>query len=198
MDVYFLQQSLIGLGHEVDEDGEAGEQTWQALVAEVGRNLPGLGVALAEEMEPAGIDTPLRVAHFLAQAAHESDGFNALVEPGGPDIFVRFDSRIDLGNTRKGDGYRFRGRGLLPIVGRAAYLAYSARLDMDLVAHPDAAAQVGPATAIACIVWQYKGLNELADRGDLRAVTRKLTGGVRGMARREAYLALIKHLWGLV
>lgn len=197
MDVIALQRSLAALGHEVEADGEAGAETWQALVAEIGRNLPGLGAALADELPIAEIETPLRVCHFLAQAAHESDGFNCLVEPGGPDYFARYDGRADLGNTRKGDGYRFRGRGLFPLVGRASYIAYGARLEIDLVAHPEMASEIETATAVACLCWQYKGLNVLADRDDIRAITRKLAGGLRGLASCETYLARIKLLWNL-
>ncbi len=197
MNVIELQKTLTALGHHVEEDGEAGPETWQALLAEIGRDLPGLGAALADEFALTEIETPLRVCHFLAQAAHETGGFSSLARQGGPDLFARYDNRIDLGNVEKGDGYRYRGRGLLPLTGRANYLAYGARLELDLIAHPDQVAEPQTAAAVSCLYWQYKGLNEVADRDDCPAITLRIAGSREGLANREAYLAKIKRLWGL-
>jgi predicted chitinase len=68
------------------------------------------------------INTPLRICHFIAQVAHESDCFNAMEEyASGED----YEGRDDLGNTQPGDGVRFKGRGLMQLTSRANYAEFS-------------------------------------------------------------------------
>ena len=80
---------------------------------------PAIMAPIAESFDPLasryGITTRLRLCHFLAQAAHETDRFRTLEEYGGPAYFARYDGRRDLGNTQAGDGARYHGRGIFQL-----------------------------------------------------------------------------------
>ena len=158
--------------------------------------LAALAPALDSLLPAAGITTPLRQAHFLAQAAHETGGFKTLEEYGGPSYFKRYDGRKDLGNVQPGDGARFHGRGIFQLTGRTNYAAYGKRLGIDLVASPALAASPAVSVRIATAYWQAKGLNGWADRDDLVEITRRINGGRNGLADRRRYLAAAKQQLG--
>ena len=166
---------------------------------------PLLGAAMAGDFRRFSITTPLRMSHFLAQAAHETGGFRYFVELGsgdGPDpdpwddYLQRYDYRRSLGNNAGGDGERFRGRGIFQLTGKANYVAYGARLGIDLVGQPERAAEPELAVLIACLFWADHGLNSLADQDDLEAITRRINGGLNGLASRRACLDRAKAIWG--
>ncbi len=150
---------------------------------------------LVKGMAGRAIDTPLRIAHFLAQVGHESGGFiyNEELASG-----AAYNGRADLGNTEPGDGPRFKGRGLIQLTGRANYTAYGKSIGRDLLANPTVVA-TDPFLAVdaACWFWQTHNINVPADRDDVEAVTRKVNGGTNGLADREAYLARAKFFLGL-
>ena len=126
-----------------------------------------------------------RETHFLAQVAHESGGFRYVRElASGED----YEGRADLGNMVKGDGVRFKGRGLIQITGRANYIACGDALGVDLVGEPGLLERPDLAARSAGWFWESRNLNELADRGDARAITKKINGGVNGYQDRLAYL----------
>ncbi len=135
------------------------------------------------------INTPLRQAHFLAQTAHESDGFHTTTEYASG---KEYEGRKDLGNTHPGDGVRFKGRGLIQLTGRANYEAYGEKLGLDLVNHPETAAQFPAAILTAGQYWADHDLNALADKDRLIAITKKINGGTNGLASRRVYLARAK------
>lgn len=143
--------------------------------------------ALANEFE---INSDLRIVHFLAQAAHESDGFRAVTEYASG---AAYEGRRDLGNIKRGDGVRFKGRCPFQLTGRANYKAAGDALSVDLIGQPEAAAQFPLAARIAAWYWDTRNLNALADRDDLRGVTRKINGGYNGLDSRRAYLARAKR-----
>ena len=147
-----------------------------------------LPVAMNVWLPKHGINTHLRVAMFLAQAAHETAGFRTLQEYGGTGYFTRlYEGRSDLGNTVSGDGAKYHGRGIFQLTGRFNYRMYGERLDIDLESDPDQAASPGLSVHIACVYWKDHGLNELADQSDIEAVTRKINGGLNGLAGRKKY-----------
>ncbi|HLT45796.1 MAG TPA: peptidoglycan-binding protein [Rubricoccaceae bacterium] len=163
------------------------------------RHLDGLNAA----MKTYAITTPLRRAHFLAQVAHESGGFRFSEELWGPtDAQRRYEGRADLGNDQPGDGFRFRGRGLIQLTGRANYRAYTRHrralgdADVDFEATPDLVGQPPLAADVAGWYWDSRGVNDPADRDDVEAVTRKINGGLNGLDDRKRYLRLAKQALG--
>ena len=141
-----------------------------------------------------GIVTALQKAHFLAQVAHESDGFRTAVEYASG---LAYEGRRDLGNTEPGDGVRFKGRGLIQLTGRANYTDYSWAMYSDgrCVRNPGIVAQLPDAALAAGWFWQTRGLNPLADADNLERVTRRINGGLNGLESRAAYLRLAKRLF---
>ena len=156
--------------------------------------------ALAQEapdiLRMNGIDTDLREAHFWAQAAHETGGFRWFTEIWGPTpAQKRYERRKDLGNVQTGDGYRYRGRGIFQLTGRANYERYGELIGIDLLRNPDEASQPATALRIACEYWRDHDLNALADKDDLVGLTRKINGGTNGIQDRKACLILAKKMW---
>lgn len=147
-----------------------------------------LAAAMNEFFPAYEITTELRIEHFLAQALHESDGFRTLQEYASGDAY---DTRTDLGNTkaRDGDGRRFKGRGIFQTTGRTNYAAAGKYMGFDAIAHPEWLAQPRYAVWSACIYWKSRKLNALADKDDVKAITRKINGGYNGLEDRIRYLA---------
>jgi putative chitinase len=146
------------------------------------------------------IDTPMRVAAFLAQTGHESCGLVYAKEIwGNPPTKAQqaYEGRADLGNTQPGDGARFLGRGLLQITGRRNYQLASIGLDLDLIAHPELIEQPANAAMSAGWFWFNQNLNALADAGDFTALTRRINGGTNGIADRLALYGAAKKALGI-
>jgi predicted chitinase len=138
----------------------------------------------------------LRLCHFLAQAAHETDGFRTLVEYGSWSYFARrYGRRRDLGNHSLSDGPLYRGRGVFQLTGRANYRRFGRLLGFDLEADPALAARADISLMIAGLYWRRRGLNQLADRGRLKSITRRINGGLNGYSRRLAYLRRALAIW---
>ncbi len=147
--------------------------------------IAGVAAAAPLVLPGHGLDTPRRLAHFLAQIAHESDGFRATEEYASG---AAYEGRRDLGNTRPGDGRRYKGRGLLMLTGRANYRLYGRLTGQPLEAAPARAAAPALSLEIAALYWTRRGLNRRADRDDLRAITRAINGGVNGLSDRRERL----------
>lgn len=163
-------------------------------------------VAALEEFE---ITTPQRMSAFLAQCAHESAEFRHFEEIWIPTHWQRaYEGSIRLGNTKPGDGERFKGRGPIQITGRARYTVAGAALGVDLPADPKRASDPDVAWRIAGWFWRdfrefrrgqlWKGnLNELADAGDFDGITRGINGsGMNGHAHRLELWARAKAVLG--
>ncbi len=177
----------------------------------------------------AQINAPRRVAHFLAQVAHESGDFTSVVESLYYSDPVRiaqiFKSGFDLNKNQKvdaaeiafakgytrnsqklanrayanrngngpetsGDGFKYRGRGLIQLTGKANYAECGAGIEQNLLDYPDLLAQPQYAVAAACWYWSKHKLNAMADAGDVRGVTRGINGAaLLGLEDRKEYLA---------
>ena len=151
------------------------------------------------------INTSKRAAAFLAQAAHESIGFTRLQEnlsystperlmevfkgrfTGLADAaqYLRqpeklanrvYANRLGNGDTSSGDGWRFRGRGLFQLTGRANYMAAGDGLGTDYKANPDLVAEPPDAAFTAAWYWAVGNLNAMADVGQIDVITRRING----------------------
>jgi putative chitinase len=141
-------------------------------------------------MAGAEITTPLRQAAFIAQVAHESNQFRELVEHWVPTADqLAYEGSVRLGNTQPGDGRRFLGRGAIQLTGRANYARASGALGIDLVNHPERAADLDVAYRTAAWYWTDRHLNRLADDGDMVGITRAIQGAAGGLQQRLAYYA---------
>ena len=133
--------------------------------------------AVERSMMEFGIVSPLRAAMYLATLGHESCGFLYTRELWGPtDAQRRYESRAALGNVQPGDGFRFRGRGLIQITGRANYAAVSGGLGVDYVGHPDWLARPGDAARASGWWWLNNGCNEIADAGEFLRLSIRVNG----------------------
>lgn len=138
------------------------------------------------------INTPKRVGHFLAQAAHETGGFRWMKEFASGEAY---DDRHDLGNEKvdgysQGEGVRFKGRGIFQLTGEANYTRAGTELYLDadwFRMNPDAAAEPQNACRIAGWYWKTHRLNALADADDIRGITKRINGGYNGFDDRVAY-----------
>ena len=153
------------------------------------RIIAAVGEVLAPTLAEYAINTRLRVAHFLGQTCHESDGFCTTEEYATGDAY---EGRKDLGNTQPGDGRRYKGRGLLQLTGRANYRAMGKALKIDLENNPMRAAEPALSLRIACEYWKSRNINDPCDRDDLMTVTYRINGGYNGLAERRNYTSRAK------
>jgi putative chitinase len=142
--------------------------------------------ALGDCMLIYDITTPPRMAAFLAQLAHESGELRYVEELATGEAY---EGRQDLGNTEDGDGVRFKGRGLIQVTGRSNYQNCSLALfdDFRLLDQPELLEEPYWAVMSAGWFWHRNNLNVLADRGDFKAITKKINGGYNGLHERERY-----------
>lgn len=178
----------------------------QTLSEAMGGSLPlsryrALAPAFNAAMTAAGITTARRAAHWCAQLGHESGGLRWMEELASGSAY---EGRADLGNTRPGDGVRFKGRGPIQVTGRYNYAAVSkwahgkgyVPTATYFVDRPDELA--GDEHGFLGPVWYWTvarpQLNRFADADDLEGVTRAINGGTNGIADRRARLARCKAL----
>jgi predicted chitinase len=146
-----------------------------------------------------GVNTPVRLAMFLANVGHETGSLQWMEEIWGPTPQQRrYDTALanTLGNSQPGDGKRFRGRGPLMLTGRANYRDYTSYLagnvvtfKDDLTVNPELVAlpYVGWLTAGA--YWQRQNLGKIADTGDFTLMCKRINGGTIGLDDRKARYA---------
>ena len=216
--------------HGLDADGIVGDKTWAMIMAE-GQSVPA---PVETPITPVGglkldklrghipdaviamipdtaakfqINTPLRLAHFLAQCGHESGGFRATQEnlnysaKGLAGIFKKYfpteaaaasyarqpqkiaskvyGGRMGNGNEASGEGYKFRGRGYIQLTGKENYTAFGKSIGEDMTANPD---KVASTYALLSAAWFFSknGLHKMADSGATDAVVTSITKRVNG------------------
>jgi putative chitinase len=168
---------------------------WEAVIKRVAPGgkpsiIHGLAEALSAGLcDRYAIDTIARQAHFLAQLAHESDGLRTTVEYA---TGAAYEGRKDLGNTVKGDGRRFKGRGLIQLTGRFNYGKAGEALNEPFLSDPERVAAFPWAAEVSAWFWATHKVNQHADADDVKAVTRAINGGLTGLKSREAYLNAAK------
>lgn len=171
------------------------------------------------------IDTPLRIAHFLAQVCHESNNFKAVSEnlnyssKALTAIFGKyFDadsaqqygrkpeqianrvyaSRMGNGDEASGEGWAYRGRGLMQLTGKDNYQNFSDDYGVDVVANPEQVAEDSQlCVAVAGWYWHTRKLNQYADADNIKTITKRINGGYHGLEDREQKLANAKMVLGL-
>lgn len=177
-------------------------------------NLEKYHDALNAAFDEFEINTPQRQAMFLAQVAHESGNFSAVSEnlnykaetlakvfpkyfkDRDPNDYAKqpekianlvYGSRMGNGDEDSGDGYRYRGRGLIQLTGKNNYDACGDELDVDLTENPDYLTTPAGAVRSAAWFWDSHDLNEVADAGDILKCTKKINGGTIGLEDRTKH-----------
>jgi putative chitinase len=170
------------------------------------------------------INTPRRVAAFVAQCAHESGGFRFLTEnlnyraeslvktwpryfnTGNAGSYARnpqrianraYADRMGNGNEASGDGWRFCGRGLIQLTGRSNYQAFADSIETDINDIPDYLATFEGAVQSACWFWETNNLNKWADLGDIVTLTKRINGGTLGLDDRMKHYTHALHVLGV-
>jgi putative chitinase len=218
------------IDNDLAADGIVGEGTWnkmfgsQQVIAEpapvVSTSFTGLNLEklrghipdaviaqIPDTAKKFEINTPLRLAHFLAQCGHESGGFRATQEnlnysaSGLKGIFGKYfkeaglaesyqrnpqkiasrvyGGRMGNGPESTGDGYKFRGRGYIQLTGKDNYTAFGKAINEDMTANPD---KVASHYALLSAAWFFNknGLHKIADQGSTDAVVTSITKRVNG------------------
>lgn len=187
------------------------------------------GNALFQEHD---ITTPLRMAHFLAQALHETGGFTVLrenmnysaarlmaifgVNRHSAAVTASEAERLahqpeaiaervyglgnprkarELGNKQPGDGFRFRGNGVLQTTGRGNHRRMGEACELDFEGTPELVTAPEHALKPALQEWTQNKLNGAADKNDIRTITLRINGGLIGLPEREAWL---NKIWPLL
>ena len=167
--------------------------------------------ALIEILPDYEINTPQRIAAFLAQCAHESNGFTALQEnlnyravtlrkvfpkyftdssaeefAGKPELIANrvYSNRMGNGPEESGDGFRYCGRGLIQLTGKNNYQNFADSLEMKVEDVPEYLGTFEGAIQSACWFWESNNLNEFADSGDFITMTKRINGGTIGLEDR--------------
>ena len=140
-------------------------------------------------MEEYQINSSIRRQMFLAQIGHESEQLRYSEEIASGKAY---EGRKDLGNINPGDGVRYKGRGLIQITGRSNYQKMSKALSNDFILYPEKLSEPIWAVISACCWWKEHKLNEIADSGDFKRVTRKINGGYNGLEDRLKLYELCK------
>jgi putative chitinase len=179
------------------------------------------GKSLAEDYE---INTPKRIAAFMAQCGHESGGFvwltenlnysaaglmktfakyfpdqaTALAYARQPDKIANkvYANRMGNGPESSGDGARYKGRGLIQVTGKDNYFWFASSLGITPEEASEYMQTFEGAAQSACWFWEQASLNKLADAGDILTMTKRINGGTIGLEDRKKHYAHALHVLG--
>jgi putative chitinase len=171
------------------------------------------------------IDTPARIAGFIAQTAHESGNYSVLTEnlnyravtlrkvfpkyfptdalaesyAGKPEKIANkvYGGRMGNGAEATGDGFKYCGRGLIQLTGKDNYTAFAESLDMEVEEVPEYLETFEGAVQSACWYWEARNLNACADSKDIVTMTRKINGGTIGLEDRKKHFEHALHVLGV-
>jgi putative chitinase len=180
--------------------------------------------ALSEILPEYEINTPARVAAFIAQCAHESGGFRLLKEnlnykaaslrkvfpkyfptddlaaayANKPEMIANrvYGGRMGNGDEQSGDGFRYCGRGLIQLTGKENYSWFAASLEMEVEEVPEYLSTFEGAVQSACWFWETNNLNQWADKGDILTLTKRINGGTIGLEDRIKHYNHALHVLG--
>jgi putative chitinase len=180
--------------------------------------------ALNKLLPDYGIDTPQRVAAFLAQCAHESGGFQFLKENLNyraaslrkvfPKYFPTdelaqqyekqpekianriYGGRMGNGPEESGDGFRYCGRGLIQLTGKNNYTAFAESIETPVEEIPAYLETFEGAVQSACWFWETNNLNQFADTNDILTMTKRINGGTIGLEDRMKHYAHALEVFG--
>jgi putative chitinase len=180
--------------------------------------------ALQQLLPDYEIDTAERMAAFLAQCAHESDGFTAIKEnlnyravtlrkvfpkyfptdelanqyAQKPEAIANrvYANRMGNGSEASGDGYRYCGRGLIQVTGRDNYTWFADSLEITPEDASEYMETFEGAAQSACWFWETNNLNQWADRGDIVTLTKRINGGTIGLEDRKKHYEHALHVLG--
>ena len=180
--------------------------------------------ALDQLLDDYDINTPLRVAHFVAQCAHESGNFVFIKEnlnykaASLQKIFSKYfptaelaqqyankperianriyANRMGNGPETSGDGYRYCGRGLIQLTGKDNYTFFAGSLNIPVEEASDYLATFEGAAQSACWFWEQNNLNRFADANDVKGLTRAINGGYIGLEDRISHTEHALHVLG--
>ena len=179
--------------------------------------------AVSEILPVYEINTPERVAAFLAQCAHESGSFKFLKENLNykaeslckvfpkyfPDINLAkqyekkpekianrvYGNRMGNGDESTGDGFKYMGRGLIQLTGKNNYTLFAAAIDTPLEEIPEYLQTFEGAVQSACWFWEQNNLNQWADKKDIMTLTKRINGGTIGLEDRIKHYNHALHLF---
>jgi putative chitinase len=180
--------------------------------------------ALEQCLPDYDINTPQRVAAFLAQCAHESGGFRALKEnlnyraatlrkvfpkyfpndqiaaqfAGKQEMIANkvYANRMGNGDEASGDGFRYCGRGLIQLTGKNNYQLFAESIETPVEDIPHYLATFEGAVQSACWFWESNNLNQWADKGDILTMTKRINGGTIGLEDRIKHYNHALHVLG--
>jgi putative chitinase len=184
--------------------------------------------ALSKLLPDYEINTPQRIAAFIAQCAHESGNFMVLQEnlnyrpPTLRKIFPKYfptdamandycsrpnkqeaiankvyANRMGNGDEASGDGYRYRGRGLIQLTGKDNYSFFAGSLGISVEEAAEYMATFEGACQSACFFWEQNKLNQWADKGDIVTLTKRINGGTIGLDDRIKHYEHALHVLGV-
>ena len=180
--------------------------------------------ALSQLLPDYEINTPQRIAAFVAQCAHESGGFLFLKENLNyraeslvrvwpkyfPDLATAksyekqpekianraYANRMGNGPEESGDGWKFAGKGLIQLTGRTNYTWFAASLGISVEEASEYLQTFEGAAQSACWFWEQNNLNKFADTGDIKGMTKVINGGYLGLEDREKHYQHALHVMG--